>query len=730
MTILFANDWLRYPNAIVDYETTNDTFKRMVSLYSEMGVKNCLWPLALLQPQLQGIDPHDETLPEEIKVLIGLECCWNFWYFIREVVRIPPVAGPKPVPYIANRGNLTLSWSFFNNIDIALIQPRQTGKSVSTDCIMTWLLYLGANNTTITMLTKDHKVRIKNIERLKKIRDGLPKYLLNITSKDSDNQVELTCIALGNSYISGVAQNSENSANNLARGLTSPITHIDEGPYVKYIGTTLPVMLSTGTTARLEAEKYGRPYGNLFTTTAGKKDDRDGRYMHDLIFGGSVWNELFLDAPDKEHLKQLVKHNCSNRRILINATFSHRQLGYTDQWLYDSIVNSGCSAEEADRDFFNIWTSGSQSSPLSVQINEAIHNSELDPVYTEISKDSYIIRWYLSQEDLLDLMEESQIILGLDTSDAINRDAIALVFIDCKDLAVVGTSIINETSLIRFGYFLAEILIKYPQIILIPERKSSAQSIIDSLLISLPRAGIDPFKRIYNQVVDQKDEKPNDYREIQTFLGRRNNSFYDKWKKYFGFNTTASSRDLLFSTVLQNAAKEAGHLIRDRTLSHELRGLVVKNGRIDHSNGSHDDTVIAWLMAHWMLTHSKNLSYYGIDPKNALSMVHYEGRVLNPEEHYELEQQARYKEEIDQLYEELTLATDEFLILRLEAKLMAMSDKLKFTEQNAMSMDAMINQAAMARNYAGRKKAAEQHRAHFSEQSRTSPNGSGWYARR
>ena len=710
MTILFRQDYLRFPRAIIDYNTTNHSFKRMASLYQEMGIQNGLWPLSLLQPELQGVDPHYPDLPDELKVRIGLECRWNFWYYLREVVRIPPVAGPHPIPYEANRGNLALSWSFLNNIDIALIQPRQTGKSVSTDCIMIWLLYIGASNTTISMITKDHTIRTKNVERLKRIRDFLPKYLVNISSKDSDNQTDLTCKALENSYITGVGQTSESAANNLGRGLTSPVTHIDEGPFIRFIGTTLPVALSTGTAARLEAEKFGRPYGNIFTTTAGKKDDRDGRYMYDLIFGGAVWNELFLDAQDKSELRTLVKRNCSGRKEIINATFSHRQLGKTDEWLYNAISNSAGSEEKANRDYFNLWTSGTQSSPLTVALNESIRDSELDPVYSEISKDSYIIRWYVTEEELWALFDDTHLILGLDTSDAIGRDAIALVFTNSRDLSVVGAATVNETNLIRFSHFLAEILIKYPQVVLIPERKSSAQSIIDSLLITLPRSGIDPFKRIYNHVVDQKGERPKDYQEIQTPLGRRNSAFYDKWKKVFGFNTTAGSRELLYSTVLQNAAREAGHLVRDRTLSSEVRGLVVKNGRIDHSNDAHDDSVIAWLMTHWFLTHSKNLDFYGIDTKYTLSQVHYEGRLLNPEEAFEHAQQTKYREEVDELYAQLTEATDEYIIARLEARLLALNGKIQYTETNALSIDALINQAAVAREYASRKRSVEQRR--------------------
>ena len=697
MTILFENDWRYFPSAIVDYDTTNATFKRMVSLYQRMGIKNALWPLSLLQPHLSGIDPHDETLSDELKVCIGLECRYNFWYFIREVVRIPPIAGPHPISYKASRGNLALSWSFLNNIDIALIQPRQTGKSVSTDCIMVWLLYIGASNTIISMLTKDHVLRTKNVERLKRIRDFLPPYVTTMTKRDSDNQTELTCRELNNTYITGVGQTSEAAANNLGRGLTSPVQHIDEGPYIRFIGTTIPAALAAGTAAREEAREHGRPYGAIFTTTAGKKDERDGYYMYQLIHGGAVWTESFYDSDCRESLIKLIKHNCSGRKILINATFSHRQLGKTDQWLYEAIATTGATSEEANRDFFNIWTSGSRSSPLSTQLNETIHESEIDPVYNEITKESYIVRWYLDEATLLNRIQEETFVVGLDTSDAIGRDAIALVILSTRDLGVVGAATINETNLLQFSRFLANFLIRYPNLVLIPERKSSAQSIIDALVIYLTRENIDPFKRIYNSVVDQKDEQPKQYQKILAPLNRRTPSFYDPLKRTFGFNTTGSSRDLLYSSVLQNAAKQAGYMVRDRTLSSEIRGLMVKNGRIDHGSDSHDDMVIAWLIAHWMLTHSRHLSFYGIDQQQAFSAVHGQGRVLTEEEHYVFQQQRALKEQINHYYEKLSETNDEYSIAQYEAKLHALSKSLKHDESDAFSIDSLIQQASEQR---------------------------------
>lgn len=723
--ILFHEDWgrLKVP-AMVDYETKNTSFLRLVSLYREMGVTNSLFPLTLLQPQLQGVDPYSPSLTDEQKVMVGIECRYNFWYFLREVVRIPAAGGSDPIAYKANRGNIALSWVFMNNIDSALIQPRQTGKSVSTDCIMIWVLYIGAINTTINMITKDHTLRTKNVERLKKIRDQLPPYLIALSNRDTDNQTDLTYKKLENYYVTGVGQTSESAANNLGRGLTSPVSHVDEGPFIRFIGTTIPAALASGTAARDEAKLNNRPYGNIFTTTAGKKDDRDGRFMYNMIHGGTVWDEIFLDARNKEELKGMLKRNRSGRKEIVNITMSHKQLGYTDEWLYEAITTTGASGDEANRDFFNIWTSGTESSPLSPKLNDIIRESEEDPIHNEISRDLYIIRWYKEELEILDYMTHNPVIIGLDTSEAIGRDAIGMVFVDPVDLGVIGTATINETNLIRFSNFLADVMIKYPKTILVPERKSTGQMIVDSLLLRLPAAGIDPFKRIYNTIVDKSDENPKEYRELHKPMSTRPGGFYDRNKKTFGFTTTGGSRELLYTTVLQNAAKEAGHLVRDKTLSSEIRGLVVKSGRIDHAASGHDDMVISWMMTHWFLRHTRNLSFYGIDITKAFTGVSIEGKVLTPEEEYRRDEQKRIKLEIEEIYEALSEVANEYLVVQYENRLKALSSRVSTDEMEASSIEALIQQAKEKRQHNARKRNAQansggrQTQPHWSRQSK------------
>lgn len=703
--LLFGKDWGRYKTMpIVDTKTKNESFLRLVSLYEEMGIKNAYFPLTLLQPELQGVDPHSDDLTDRQKVLIGLECQYNIWYFLREVVRIPPQAGPNPIPYIANRGNIALTWCFMNHVDTALIQPRQTGKSVSTDCVMIWVLYIGATNTDINMITKDATLRAKNVERLKKIRNHLPSYLVSLSRSDSDNQTDLTYRKFDNKYITGVGQTSESSANNLGRGLTSPVQHIDEGPFIRFIGTTIPAALASGTAARAEARQNNRPYGNIFTTTAGKKDDRDGHYMYDMIEDATVWSEIYYDASGPEQLYEMMRRNCTGRKLLMNITMSHRQLGYTDEWLYEALAVTGAKGEEADRDFFNIWTSGTQSSPLSVKLNEIISKSEAMPLHNEISKDLYILKWYLEEHEIHDYMANNPVIIGMDTSEAIGRDAIGLVFISPYDLGVIATATINETNLIRFSNFLADIMIKYRNTILVPERKSTGQMIVDSLLYTLPAQGIDPFRRIYSTLVDKSDDHPKEFRELQKGQFQRISGFLDKYKKTFGFTTTGGSRDLLYTHVLQNAAKDAGHLVRDLTLIKEIRGLVVRNGRIDHASSGHDDMVVSWMLAHWFLRHTRNLGFYGIDVHKAFTGVKSEGKQLSPQEEYQRQQQQKIKEEMEELYDTLVNEASEFKVVQYESRLKALNNRLTDEGREATSIEALIQEAKEKRQQASRKR--------------------------
>lgn len=693
--ILFLKDWDEFPDAIIDYKTTNKSFLELASLLKQMKVKNHFFFLALHQPELQGVDPYSDHLSLEQKQMIALECEFNPWYFLREIMRVPPVAGLDPVPFRANRANISMIWSFLNHIDYMLIQPRQTGKSVSTDSLMSWLYLFVLRNTRIMLITKDEQLRVENVNRLRNIRGYLPEWLVLKDKTDANNSYALTYNQRGNRYITGVGQGSEDGARKLGRGATVAIAHIDESPFIPFIDVTIPSALSAGNAARDEAERNGLPYGNIFTTTAGKIDSRSGGYMYEMYEGGATWSEGFYDCDDNKHLREVIRKANKGRKQIIVGVFNHRQLGYSDEWLYEKLSNSGATNEEADRDYFNRWTRGNSASPLTVQQLTAIMHSEVDPTFNWISPESYVLKWYIDELELRRRLTTTKFILGLDTSDAIGRDDIAFTIIDAQDLGVVARATVNDTYIPNVAKWVSSILQKYPNVTLIIEKKSSAQTFIDTLLVTLPSYGIDPFERVYNRIVDNRYSMEKDYHEItRTPLSRRDNRFYERYRSYFGFNTSAGSRDLLYGQVLLNATKRAGALVRDRELSGQIRGLTVKNGRLDHSAGGHDDAVMSWLLAHWLLMYGKNLDYYGIDASKISLRVGSDGEVATPLEIAQREERTALKGQLDDLMDKLVSTDLPLLIIQYEGKIKQLMARMsQLPGGDAITFDGILAEA-------------------------------------
>lgn len=688
--IRFAQDWADYYDPIPDMKTSNHTFLTMAAKYKEMGVKNWRWPLTLMQRELQGVDPHAPDLSLEVKEMIAQECKFNPWYYFREVVRVPPKGSPHPVPLRANRGNLAMFWLFFCHVPLFLIQPRQTGKSVSTDTLTAGLLWVFTQNTDIFLITKDHTLRKGNIERIKGIRDAMPSWLPHKGPNDPNNQEELGCKLLNNTYKTGVSQGDEKSAEKLGRGLTVPVLHIDEAPFIDYIGHTYPAAMSSGNAARDNAAAAGMPYGSIITTTAGKINDRDGEFVYNIIKNAFEWNEMLFDAKDEEELHAIITRN-GGKQCMVNITMSHRQLGYTDEWLKKKIMETSSFGEKADRDYLNIWTSGAQGSPLTGAQNEAIAKSEVDPVENDVHPEGlYVLRKYFNDEEFQYVHDNSHFIIGLDTSDAIGRDGIGMVWTNVYDMSTVAASTVNETNLLRYATWLCHLLVKYPNSTLVVERKSSGQAIMDILFVMLHKKGIDPFKRIYNSVVDNAAEDPNSFNEIQRSMAIRDWQWYDKYKKYFGFNTTGGSRELLYGKVLQEAAKRSVTKIRDRKLSGEIRGLMVKKGRIDHSSGKNDDMVISWLFTHWLASYGRNLQYYGITSNLLMRAVAADGRQINTEEVKKRDAQTQLVEAIEDLQRQLKMTRDESMKIKLTHRLAHLTSKIEVSDIVAETQDELM----------------------------------------
>ncbi len=708
--VLYLEDWLRYPSAKPNYDTKNESYLKLAGTYYAMGVKNYAFMLALHDQSLKDVDPFSPFLTELEMVKIGIECKINPWYYFREIAKVPARSGSDAVPLLANRGNIALYWCFFNHVMTYLVQIRQTGKSISTDVLDSYLLNIRCRGTTINLLTKDDALRSENIQRLKDIIDEMPFYLKQRSKKDLDNTELINISSLGNWYKAHLPQKAKKFALNTGRGMSSPIFRVDEGPFQANIEISLPAALAAGVAMRNKARANNEPYGTTLTTTAGKKDDPDGRYFYQQICAAAEWTEKFFDAKDATELEVMIRavsrglkekmrvgDEVIRGEFAVNITMNHRQLGYDDAWLLTALEETKSVGDAADRDFFNRWTSGSLSSPLSIQQMEVIRGSQKEPLYVEDCKiGSFRVpcRWYIPKDSVEMYMAKNSSILSADTSDGAGGDDISLSLTDVKTGMLIASFNVNQVNLLAFSEWVCERwIIQCPNVTLIPERRSSAIALIDHLLLILPDRGIDPFKRIFNRIVNDPDENKTAYEEIKLPLSRRPHDIYVRYKKAFGWATSGggmTSRSDLYSTTLISAARNCGHMVNDKTTIDQILSLETRNGRVDHAPGEHDDAVIGWLLGHWMLTKAKNLLHYGIQVTDILSRNRggsENGGVITKEQR----EQIFYRDKIKDLLGKLEQEQSEIISMKIENELRFYNSKLIIEENEVLSLDELIS---------------------------------------
>ena len=88
----------------------------------------------------------------------------NYWYFIREVVRLPGAKGNNP--YKLSRANLALNFCMALNLNVFLEIPRQQGKTVSAAIRYLYIYLFGTTNAKMAFLHKNAEGSKDNLQTL------------------------------------------------------------------------------------------------------------------------------------------------------------------------------------------------------------------------------------------------------------------------------------------------------------------------------------------------------------------------------------------------------------------------------------------------------------------------------------------------------------------------------------------------------------------------------------
>ena len=257
--------------------TKNKSFLDIHHYLKSIGIKNNEFMLTLIDPDLDGVDPYDPHLNTYYKQKILRECLCNYWYFIREVVRLPS-SGAKPIRYKLTRGNLALNFCMSLNFNIFYEAPRQQFKTVSSVIRYLYIYNFGTTNSKMAFMHKRMDGAKDNLQTLKDIRDLLPPYLImkerllpdGKVDRGKNNTNEISNPFNNNNIKTFASATNKARAASILRGKTLTMIWFDEYAFMPYNDTVYMNGAPAYKTAAMNARNNGAPYGILITTTPGK----------------------------------------------------------------------------------------------------------------------------------------------------------------------------------------------------------------------------------------------------------------------------------------------------------------------------------------------------------------------------------------------------------------------------------------------------------------------------
>ena len=456
------------PNKICyQMSTTNKSFLHMHYLLKSMGIQNNRFFLALLDPDLAGISPFDPNLSFMMKQKVMREVRNNFWYFIREVVRVPAPGVPGGISFGLHRANLAMYFCMMYNFDVFEEIPRQLGKTMAAVVRYLWIYNFGTSYSEISFLNKKLVDSKLNLSRLKDVRSLLPSYLQmdqNFTENGKKikgrDTVEFIHNPLNSNEIKASASaKSEVLAASLLRGRTLPLLWADEWAFIPFNMTIFINAVPAIKTAKMNAAKMGKPYGILLTTTAGMLTTQEGVAANEMRKDATKFHERWYDLTYNQ-IMDIINANLKSNFVYIK--FNYLQLGKDEKWFASSCKDMLWNWGDIRREILLEWRESSENCPFTNEELETIKNFCREPVDSKLIMNRYILNIYNNQIPLRpDYVPKYPPIIGVDVSGGYYHDSSAVTIIDSRTTEVIADFQDNSISPIDLARFIYEVVCRY-----------------------------------------------------------------------------------------------------------------------------------------------------------------------------------------------------------------------------------------------------------------------------
>lgn len=428
-----------------DYNTKNESFMKMHYFLKAKGIKNNSFFLLLYDTGLVGVNPYDLTLPRQMKIRILRECVINYWYFIREVIRIPEEGGQAGTGkrYELNRFNLTMSYLFVYNINQFICVSRQSGKTVSACSFYLWAFNFGCTNSRILFSNKKHNDSKANLRTLKKLRSALPEYLRmdQVIGPDGKqirvpNSSETLQNPINHNMISTLpGARTEALAEGAGRGCTAALIHFDEFAFLPYNNIVYAAAAPAFSTASQNAKKNGSCYGILITTTPGDLTTKEGAYAYHMTEISTQWDEAYLDFSYDKLMNLMEANKQSN---FMNVRYTYQALGKGAKYFDNMVRLFAGDYAKLRREVLIEWAKIADNSPFNREDLEVISSMvKQEPRYTLFFGKAG--QFQMKFWDTVPIGSTYPLLIGVDVASGAHRDASAITVVDSETTKVIAT---------------------------------------------------------------------------------------------------------------------------------------------------------------------------------------------------------------------------------------------------------------------------------------------------
>lgn len=579
---------------IFDYATKNESFIELAYELKKEGIRNNNFFLCLFDEELVGVDPYDPNLSDTMKLKVQNECMNNYWYFIREIVKIPEAGGFTF--YKLNKLNLATSFCMDLNLNTFTEGPRQSGKTIGVLIRYVWVYHFGTINSQMAFSNKRLDDSQLNLKRFNNIFEMLPDYLKSHVSPNDRNNLDyIESAENGNSIKALSSPTTKQNADQLGRGFTSPSIWFDEFGFLKFNGIVYAAASPALTRAAEAAERNGTPYGKTITTTPNDRDSYEGAYAYSILDGAVRFDNTWYDMSYTK-IKEIIDTNSSNNFVYIK--FGYKDLGRDERWFRNQCRELNNDLMKIKRELLLEWTLANDRSPFSEeQLSSISSYVKEDPISFMYFNKIYKFNVY---EEFHDMFTTNWIV-SIDIGGGLQQDFTVITIIDPRTKrlkAVYRSNSILGDELIELVENMIDTFL--PNAVVVPERNSLGIPILDRMAksnIIRPRL----YYEVKDRMAERKigDPRKNEMAKFKTKV------------QVYGQVTDKSSRDIMFNEILAYMVENEPEAIICPELFSELKTLERNNrGKIEARQGGHDDVVMAWLIGLYALMYGKNISKF------------------------------------------------------------------------------------------------------------------------